>query len=49
MEDRPSLLMNMDDRYIFEQFHFHWGKTDAEGSEHVLDGKRRGPILIQYK
>jgi len=25
--------------YKVAQFHFHWGKTDAEGSEHLLDGK----------
>jgi len=24
--------------YKVVQFHFHWGKTDAEGSEHLLDG-----------
>lgn len=21
-------------------FHFHWGKSDAEGSEHKIDGKQ---------
>ncbi|OQV15616.1 putative Carbonic anhydrase 2 [Hypsibius exemplaris] len=26
--------------YRFAQFHFHWGKSDARGSEHVVDGKR---------
>ena len=25
--------------YKVAQFHFHWGITDAEGSEHLLDGK----------
>jgi len=25
--------------YKVAQFHFHWGKTDTEGSEHLLDGK----------
>jgi len=25
--------------YKVAQFHFHWGKTDSEGSEHLLDGK----------
>ena len=25
--------------YKFEQFHFHWGGKDSEGSEHTVDGK----------
>ena len=25
--------------YKFEQFHFHWGGKDSEGSEHRVDGK----------
>ena len=25
--------------YKFEQFHFHWGGNDTEGSEHRVDGK----------
>ena len=28
------------DVYQFLQFHFHWGATNKEGSEHTLDGKR---------
>ncbi|XP_070172067.1 carbonic anhydrase 1 [Polyergus mexicanus] len=24
--------------YIFSQLHFHWGKTDMNGSEHYVDG-----------
>jgi len=28
-----------DHRYRFEQFHFHWGASSAEGSEHLVDGK----------
>jgi carbonic anhydrase len=27
------------DRYALEQFHFHWGKDDVEGSEHLVNGK----------
>ena len=23
-----------------EQFHFHWGKDDTQGSEHTIDGKK---------
>jgi carbonic anhydrase len=26
-------------RYQLQQFHFHWGKTNTTGSEHLLDGK----------
>ncbi|XP_068910043.1 carbonic anhydrase 3-like isoform X2 [Tenebrio molitor] len=26
--------------YVFSQLHFHWGKNDAEGSEHTIDGVR---------
>uniref|UniRef100_A0A8C5QR93 Carbonic anhydrase n=1 Tax=Leptobrachium leishanense TaxID=445787 RepID=A0A8C5QR93_9ANUR len=26
-------------KYRLRQFHFHWGSTDADGSEHVIDGK----------
>ena len=26
-------------KYKFEQFHFHWGGNDKEGSEHRVDGK----------
>jgi len=26
-------------KYKFEQFHFHWGGGDLEGSEHRVDGK----------
>ncbi len=25
--------------YQIVQFHFHWGRTDATGSEHRLNGK----------
>jgi len=25
--------------YKLVQFHFHWGVTDSDGSEHVVDGK----------
>ncbi|XP_011873785.1 PREDICTED: carbonic anhydrase 1-like [Vollenhovia emeryi] len=26
--------------YVFSQLHFHWGKTDMDGSEHHVDGGR---------
>ena len=25
--------------YNFLQFHMHWGETEADGSEHMIDGK----------
>lgn len=27
-------------QYTLAQFHFHWGKTSAEGSEHTVDGTK---------
>jgi len=27
------------DHYALEQFHFHWGKDNTEGSEHLVNGK----------
>jgi hypothetical protein len=27
------------DQLLQWQFHFHWGKNDNEGSEHLVDGK----------
>lgn len=29
----------LENQYVLEQFHCHWGKTDDVGSEHTLDGK----------
>ena len=26
-------------KYKFEQFHFHWGSTDRDGSEHRVNGE----------
>ena len=26
-------------KYSLKHFHFHWGSTDDEGSEHMVDGK----------
>ncbi|RLU20790.1 hypothetical protein DMN91_007404, partial [Ooceraea biroi] len=26
------------DNYVFSQIHFHWGRTDMDGSEHYVDG-----------
>ena len=26
-------------KYQFKQFHFHWGATDEQGSEHLVNGK----------
>ncbi|KAK0047511.1 carbonic anhydrase 2, partial [Biomphalaria pfeifferi] len=30
---------NLPDTYKLEQFHFHWGGKDSNGSEHLIDGK----------
>ncbi|XP_050086334.1 carbonic anhydrase 2-like [Anopheles aquasalis] len=32
-------------KYVFEQFHFHWGSNSSVGSEHVLD-QQRYPLEI---
>lgn len=29
-----------DQKFIFEQLHFHWGDHDASGSEHTIEGGR---------
>ncbi|KAK8394066.1 hypothetical protein O3P69_006338 [Scylla paramamosain] len=31
---------DLDGKYQILQFHFHWGATDALGSEHTIEGKR---------
>ncbi|XP_055347985.1 carbonic anhydrase 2-like [Paramacrobiotus metropolitanus] len=33
------------DDYVFLQFHFHWGGTNARGSEHAID-ERRFPLEL---
>ena len=25
--------------FLFEQFHLHWGESNANGSEHTVNGK----------
>ncbi|ETN61766.1 carbonic anhydrase [Anopheles darlingi] len=38
---RPALRGGpLKNKYIFEQFHFHWGPDNTVGSEHTLDGKQ---------
>ncbi|KAK2148581.1 hypothetical protein LSH36_491g05001 [Paralvinella palmiformis] len=27
-----------DERYVLDNFHFHWGRNDEEGSEHTING-----------
>ncbi|XP_065218178.1 carbonic anhydrase 2-like [Planococcus citri] len=41
VDDRPYMTGGplIDEKYIFEQLHFHWGPPDQRGSEHLLDGK----------
>lgn len=29
----------LQERYLFEQIHFHWSNDDQCGSEHRVDGK----------
>ncbi|XP_011698989.1 PREDICTED: carbonic anhydrase 1-like isoform X2 [Wasmannia auropunctata] len=37
--------------YVFSQLHFHWGKTDMDGSEHRVDGGSMSMELhaVHYK
>lgn len=28
------------EKYIFEQLHFHWSDTDESGCEHTLEGRK---------
>ena len=35
----------LDSTYTLAQFHFHWGRTNEEGSEHTLDG-RASPLEV---
>lgn len=28
---------SLPDEYVLDQFHFHWGATNEEGSEHTID------------
>ncbi|XP_033116222.1 carbonic anhydrase 2-like [Anneissia japonica] len=30
----------LENTYIAEQFHFHWGSDDSVGSEHLIDGRQ---------
>lgn len=41
VEERPYITGGplIQEKYIFEQLHFHWGQTDECGSEHYLNGK----------
>ncbi|OQV24913.1 putative Carbonic anhydrase 7 [Hypsibius exemplaris] len=46
----PSLRIrrgNLRTTYVLTQLHFHWGRSDAMGSEHVIDGKRY-PIEVHF-
>ena len=37
-DQRPTILGGgLDDVYIFQQLHFHWGDDDTHGSEHTLN------------
>jgi carbonic anhydrase len=36
----PPSLTTPQGTYMFRQFHFHWGHTSEQGSEHCIDGDR---------
>ncbi|KAM5281436.1 carbonic anhydrase 1 isoform 2-T2 [Ctenodactylus gundi] len=49
--DGPNGLKGgpLSDSYRLSQFHFHWGSTDGDGSEHTLDGtKYSGELHIVH-
>lgn len=31
--------LKSNERYIFEQMHFHWAENDSAGSEHIINGQ----------
>jgi len=42
VESGPEMTVSgggLSGTYKLAQFHFHWGKTDNKGSEHLVDGK----------
>ncbi|NXG85681.1 CAH1 anhydrase, partial [Stercorarius parasiticus] len=41
-KDNQSVLTGgpLPGTYRLRQFHFHWGQTDDQGSEHAVDGKK---------
>ncbi|NXN41629.1 CAH1 anhydrase, partial [Rhinoptilus africanus] len=41
-KDNQSVLTGgpLTGTYRLRQFHFHWGQTDDQGSEHTVDGKK---------
>lgn len=38
--EKSASLRNHLGSYTVQQFHFHWGRNDSEGSEHHVDGKK---------
>lgn len=37
----PKMILKFgDDRFVLDQFHFHWGLNDSIGSEHSINGER---------
>ena len=37
---KKATIRNHLGTYTVQQFHFHWGRNDQEGSEHLIDGKQ---------
>jgi hypothetical protein len=35
-----------DERYVLDNFHFHWGRNDGEGSEHTINGT---PCVLEVR
>lgn len=35
-------------KYIIEQFHFHWGNTSIEGSEHTINGSSYSLEVMRF-
>ena len=39
---------NLNGSYQIQQFHFHWGQDDSQGSEHTLTGERYNSVNLIY-
>ncbi|NWX16753.1 CAH1 anhydrase, partial [Aegotheles bennettii] len=44
-KDNQSVLTRgpLTGKYRLQQFHFHWGQTNEQGSEHAVDGRKFAP------
>lgn len=42
VNDLPYLMggpIKKDEKFLFKQMHFHWGRGDEIGSEHMIDAE----------